>query len=91
HEGFCVPLLEAMHHRVPVVAFGTSAVPETLGAGGICLRSKAPTVVAAAVHRVLGDQGLRDALVAAGREQLETFALPRTRDRMADALSSALS
>ena len=35
HEGFCAPLLEAMHYGVPVVAYGIAAVPETvLGAGG---------------------------------------------------------
>ena len=34
HEGFCVPLLEAMHHRVPIVAYAAAAVPETLGDGG---------------------------------------------------------
>ena len=37
HEGFNVPLLEAMHHRVPVVAYAAAAVPETLGAGGLSL------------------------------------------------------
>jgi glycosyltransferase involved in cell wall biosynthesis len=31
HEGFCVPLVEAMCCRVPIVAWGTTAVPETLG------------------------------------------------------------
>jgi glycosyltransferase involved in cell wall biosynthesis len=37
HEGFCVPLLEAMWHRVPVVALASSAVPETLGSAGVLL------------------------------------------------------
>lgn len=86
HEGFCVPILEAMHHGVPVVAYGTSAIPETLGAGGICLGSKEPTRVAAAVDRVLRDRPLREALVAAGRAHLQDFALPVTRERMAGAL-----
>jgi glycosyltransferase involved in cell wall biosynthesis len=86
HEGFCVPILEAMHHDVPVVAYGAGAVPETLGAGGLCLPAKEPTRVAAAVDRVLGDAQVRDGLVAAGRDQLATFALDRTRQRMADAL-----
>lgn len=86
HEGFCVPLLEAMHHDVPVVAFGAGAVPETLGAGGLCLPAKEPTRVAAAVDRVLGDAQVRDRLVTAGRDQLATFALDRTRERMTDAL-----
>ena len=38
HEGFCVPLLEAMSFDVPVVARATSAIPETLGGAGILAR-----------------------------------------------------
>jgi glycosyltransferase involved in cell wall biosynthesis len=90
HEGFGVPILEAMHNALPVIAYGSSAVPETLGAGGICLRSKEPTTVAAAVDRVLRDEALRHALVAAGRAHLADFALPVTRERMADALRSVV-
>ena len=87
HEGFCVPLLEAMHNELPVVAYASSAVPETLGAGGLCLTSKEPTRVAAAVHRVLRDDAVRSAMVAAGRTQLARFDLPVTRQRMVDALT----
>jgi glycosyltransferase involved in cell wall biosynthesis len=67
HEGFCVPLLEAMHHDVPVVAFGAGAVTETVGGGGLVLDRKDPETVAAAVERVLKDHELRAQLVAAGR------------------------
>jgi glycosyltransferase involved in cell wall biosynthesis len=67
HEGFCVPLLEAMHHDVPVVAFGAGAVPETVGTGGLVLDRKDPETVAAAVELLLADESLRAALVAAGR------------------------
>ena len=79
HEGFCVPLLEAMWHGVPVVAFGSSAVPETLGAGGVCLPEKSASVVASAVWRVVSDPGLRSSLVAAGRRRLGDFELSKTR------------
>ncbi len=37
HEGFCVPLVEAMTLRVPIAARSYAAVPETLGRGGICV------------------------------------------------------
>lgn len=90
HEGFNVPLLEAMHHRLPIVAYGTTAIPETLGQGGICLPTKAPTTVAAAVHRVLSDPVLRDAVAAAGERRLEDLSLPVTRRRMAEALAPVL-
>ena len=79
HEGFCVPLLEAMWHEVPVVAFGSSAVPETLGSGGVCLPEKSAGVVASAVWRVVSDRRVRDGLVAAGRRRLADFELSKTR------------
>jgi glycosyltransferase involved in cell wall biosynthesis len=69
HEGFCVPLLEAMHHGVPVVAYGAGAVRETVGDGGLVLDRKDPVTVAAAVERVLSDAGLRAQLVEAGRRR----------------------
>jgi glycosyltransferase involved in cell wall biosynthesis len=88
HEGFCVPLLEAMWHRVPVVALATSAVPETLGSAGLLLPEvSGAAVVAAAVDRVLGDGSLRDALVARGLVRVEEFSLARTRARFAEAIT----
>ena len=35
HEGFCVPLLEAMAADVPVLAYAATAVPDTLGGAGV--------------------------------------------------------
>jgi L-malate glycosyltransferase len=86
HEGFCIPLLEAMAGRVPIVAFASSAVPGTLGDAGVLLASKRPATVAAAVSRVLSDEGLRTAMVAAGAARLDAFSLPRTRDRWLEVL-----
>jgi L-malate glycosyltransferase len=80
HEGFCVPLLEAMHHGLPVVAHASSAVPETLGGAGVCLPEKSPSVVASAVWRVVSDEGLRRRLVAAGRRRVAEFDPARARD-----------
>jgi glycosyltransferase involved in cell wall biosynthesis len=59
HEGFCVPLLEAMAFEVPVVAFDAGAVRETLRGGGVLLRDKDPATVAGLVRRVLTDDVLR--------------------------------
>ena len=78
HEGFCVPLLEAMHAGVPVVAYAATAVPETLGDAGLLLPGKAPLEVALAVERVLGDGVLREALLANAARRLERFSLART-------------
>jgi glycosyltransferase involved in cell wall biosynthesis len=80
HEGFCVPLLEAMYHRLPIVAFDAGAVTETLGGAGLMLQDKSPATVAAAAERVIGDPRLRDALTAAGISRLAAFDLERTRE-----------
>ena len=40
HEGFCVPLVEAMAADLPILAYGAAAVPETLGGAGICFTPK---------------------------------------------------
>jgi glycosyltransferase involved in cell wall biosynthesis len=83
HEGFCVPLLEAMHHQLPIVAFGAAAVPETVGEAGVVLPAKGPALVAAAVHRVVDDSAVRAALLEAGRARLAELSLERSRARFA--------
>jgi glycosyltransferase involved in cell wall biosynthesis len=64
HEGFCVPLQEAMHFGLPVVAYDAGAIRETLHGGGILLHDKRPEVVGELVRKVLTDRGLRDAVLA---------------------------
>lgn len=78
HEGFCAPILEAMAHGVPVVAYAAAAVPETVADAGLVLPDKASPRVAAAVHRVLTDPVLRQTLVARGRQRARDFAPERT-------------
>lgn len=86
HEGFKVPLIEAMHLGVPVVAYGASAVPETVGDAGVLLDTKDPLVVATAVHRVLADAELRGELVRAGHRRAQELSAERTSRRLLDAL-----
>jgi glycosyltransferase involved in cell wall biosynthesis len=89
HEGFCVPLLESMHHRVPIVAYAATAVPETLGDAGLLLDVKDPCTVAAAVDRVVGDDALRRQLVEAGARRVREFDLSHTGPAFVRAVTSA--
>ncbi|MGD1010961.1 MAG: glycosyltransferase family 4 protein [Acidimicrobiales bacterium] len=91
HEGFCVPLLEAMHHRVPVVAYGAAAVPDTVGEAGIVLESKAPVLVATAVQRVFTDDALRHELISAGLERSQTLSVAAARRAFAQTIEQVLS
>jgi glycosyltransferase involved in cell wall biosynthesis len=91
HEGFGIPLVEAMGHGLPVVAYGAAAVPSTVGDAGIVLPEKSPAMVAAAVHRVLADDRVRAALVAAGRDRLEELRPARSAEAFVAALRNGLS
>jgi glycosyltransferase involved in cell wall biosynthesis len=73
HEGFCLPVLEAMHHGLPVVALAAGAVPETVAEAGILVDSSRPSVVAAAARRVSEDPALAAGMVAAGHRRAEDF------------------
>jgi len=88
HEGFCVPLIEAMGHGVPVVAYGSTAVPETVGTGGLVLGSKDPSHFAAAVARVLDDADLRALLATGAAERVASFAKERSARRFVDVISA---
>lgn len=65
HEGFCVPLIEAQAARLPVLARGKGAVPETLGAGQPLLGDD-PVEYAHLLHRIVTDKMFRDALTERG-------------------------
>jgi L-malate glycosyltransferase len=91
HEGFGIPLVEAMGHGLPVVAFGAAAVPSTVGDAGIVLPEKSPAVVAAAVRRVIDDDDARAALVAAGRDRLEALRPARSAERFVAELRNGLA
>ena len=75
HEGFNVPVIEAMRAGVPVVALASSATPGTVGDAGVLLPSSDPVLVAAAVDRVLTDAELRAELQRAAKERLDRFSL----------------
>ena len=64
HEGFCVPLQEAMHFGLPVIAYETGAVRETLHGGGLLLQDRSPELVAEILDRVTHGGDLRRAVLA---------------------------
>jgi len=91
HEGFCVPIVEAMGHGLPVVAYATTAVPETVGDAGLLLPTKDPGHFAAAVDRVVHDPTVHERLSDAGRRRATTFSLARSRQRFVDLVTRAVA
>lgn len=90
HEGFCVPILEAMVAGLPVVAHAATAVPGTVGDAGVLLDDKDPLTVAVVVAELLEDTGRRDELVARAEERARAWELPTTSARFIDAVEGWL-
>jgi glycosyltransferase involved in cell wall biosynthesis len=86
HEGFCVPLVEAMAMDVPVVAYAAGAVPETLGGAGLLFSPKDLEIAAELLGTVVYDRQVREDVLAGQRRRLEAFST----DRVAQALSHVL-
>lgn len=73
HEGFCLPLVEAMHFGLPVVAYDSSAVPETLGNGGILVSEKRDAEIAELINKIHTDSALREKMISTGKKRVEDF------------------
>lgn len=73
HEGFCVPLIEAMSMNVPITAYASTAIPETLGDAGIVWNERNPLLIVESIHRLLRDTSLRNALAERGRRRYESM------------------
>lgn len=74
HEGFCVPLVEAMYFDVPILARAGSAIDETLGDAGILIAPHADAFdVAALAHQVTTDQTLRVQIIESQRSRRPAF------------------
>ena len=73
HEGFCVPLVEAMCFDVPILAYKAAAVPETMGDSGVLLETKDPATSAMYLHEILFEKDLRSQIIEDERERLKRF------------------
>jgi len=86
HEGFCLPVVEAMAEGLPVVAHRRGALPEVLGDAGVLLDGKDPEVTADAVHRLQTDDRWRAAVVTAGHRRLPALGLADAATRLVSLL-----
>lgn len=73
HEGFCVPILEAQYHNLPIVAWDQCAVGETMGSGQIVLPELDYETFAVALHRVITDPQLKKNITEIGLENFRKY------------------
>ena len=79
HEGFCVPLVEAMYFNLPILAYDSSAISDTLGGSGILRPTNEPMEAALAADRVLRESELRREVIAEQHRRQQEFAYPEIR------------
>jgi L-malate glycosyltransferase len=88
HEGFCVPLVEAMAMDVPVLAYAAGAVPETLGGAGVLFSPKDLEFAAEMLGTLVYDRPVRDRVLAGQRRRLRDFSPARIESHLKDILAS---
>jgi glycosyltransferase involved in cell wall biosynthesis len=91
HEGFCVPLVEAMAADVPVVAYGAGAVPETLGGAGLLFSPKDLELAAELLGTVVYDADVRRGVLAGQRKRLQAFAPVVIEERLKDTIAELVN
>ena len=73
HEGFCVPLAEAMYFKLPIVAYDSSAIAETMGNGGFILKEKNPLKTAGVIDYIMKNDIFRQEIIKNQEIRLEDF------------------
>ena len=90
HEGFCVPLVEAMFFDVPIVAYPHAAVPGTLGQGGVLLDQISPLLGAGVINALMTEKDFRNHVVTKQQERLSDFRFEVVKSQFVQYLSRFL-
>lgn len=84
HEGFCVPLVEAMFFETPIVAYASTAIPGTLGGSGVLVETKEPETVAETMNHMMQDAEYRSEILKKQDARLKDFAYESIRGQILD-------
>ena len=86
HEGFCVPLIEAMASHLPVVAYKAGAVSETIQDAGVLAHTKNFAELAEVIHTVVTRPSLKTTLIEKGAQRARAFSYPRVLSQLQEML-----
>lgn len=90
HEGFGVPLLEAMWFGAPVVAYAVCSIPEILGDTGVKLHGKDPAVTATVLREIFENPTLKEKIVTAQKARLREYSPEKISGILRDTLAPFL-
>lgn len=73
HEGYCIPLIEAMVFGIPVIGYNAGAIGDTMGGSGILLEDKSPVLVSKIINELENNKTIREHLLEHQNAYLETI------------------
>lgn len=91
HEGFCIPLVEAMYFRIPIVAYNSSAIPYTLGGSGVLVDKKDDQMIASVLNKLICDKSYREEVLQKQDRRLLELRREKLEKEYTDALCACLN
>lgn len=91
HEGFCVPLLEAMYFGIPVIGYNSTAIPLTMGNAGILVNKKDPIVIAELIDLLINESKVRERIIKIQKYRLEDFDLQKVKEKVGSIISKVIN
>jgi len=73
HEGFCIPIVESMYFQKPIIAYNSSAIPDTLGGSGILVNHKKYDEIAQIIHLIQTNNILKNKIISKQNKRLMFF------------------
>ena len=73
HEGFCVPLLESMYFKIPILAYNSTAVPYTLEGSGVLFNEKRYEEVAEVACFLVNNKKIKSKVIERQSDRLRKF------------------
>ncbi len=64
HEGYCLPIVESMVYKIPVIAYNSTAIPFTTGGAGILTKTKNPALLGELIYEVWQNKKLNDKILS---------------------------
>ncbi|MCK9474027.1 glycosyltransferase [Sulfurimonas sp.] len=90
HEGFCIPLVEAMMYDTPTLAFNAGGIATTVPSLSL-LDFKSPPFVASRILKIKNNSFLRHEMVLSQKKKLENFSYQNIKLALADFLSLVIT
>lgn len=91
HEGFCIPVVEALYFGIPIIAVNATAVPDTLGGSGLLLDNRDSNKTAEAINKVVTDKTYRKILLEGEKKRLDELMPERVENLYLQVLEKCLS